>query len=915
MLGSLLIQPQMLARMQGRGVGDEMADEIVAIAHQLCLDPAAAEAVLPAFQAAGQRFADALVARLGPRLPQALNELRGLIEPITQPVASLATGANQGGGPASTAELLERLADGLERLAPIAGLLTDAQIRSTLQRASRILTDTLGLSQAGFRADFLVLLGEVRAELRTHPEGASAQVKAVREAFACLLTRLERDVYPRFPTLDLNIDRLAGILIRALRETPLPAISGQAECLLGRIEAVLRLLAEIARAAAIETRGGLPRATIPAAANPGATARGTRSRSSRSTGVPPRSEDGQYCWYASWLYARHRQGFRNGFGTGLLQNITPGYPGDEVWLTTDQKCLVLRRATVDDAVLHRADTPFAWHQAPQFAGPASREHFSFGAISPGFLEDWTRATSILQKSAAGFWHAVAMGMGEREYACNIPLWLWNWTDAVARGAGNAPLPSLIVRSLGWGVGSSWLFSSLLPMLTVLGGSFEGVHTKTTAGLGFLQWLTLIGGDALSAYTISGATQGVNDFFLSLFTLINQTGGAAGPPPVGEDLRPANWQRADPVIGLVNLAIGFGFRALIPRDDYGLPFDNNGGASFGPLYFPWMLLGAPLINAFGNMLGTFIAWAIARTHTPVQLGEKVGLGALFGTLTFIIEFYSQRDGSTDGGRYNPRKDPADTPYADTRSDFAGYPDKAGSPYHLPYAAGSAMYVGQANLGFFSHARWNSFPQIYAYDFAHDFGDEILAIRDGTVVDFFDWIPDNIQPDGTQQEAAYNASAPTMIAGGADPWRSRYASWNFIVVRHDSRIDAQDRDQGGTPVTTYAVYGHGATGGVRDLWQSLYGKTPLQIIGTRVRRGNPVMRAGSTGVSFHNHLHLHVVPGPDPASTPGTGPLPIVEENDLGNYTLPFVFADAPGDGVLKNLRWYRSANTRTTELPP
>ena len=31
MLGSILIQPQMLARMHGRGVGDEMADEIVAI--------------------------------------------------------------------------------------------------------------------------------------------------------------------------------------------------------------------------------------------------------------------------------------------------------------------------------------------------------------------------------------------------------------------------------------------------------------------------------------------------------------------------------------------------------------------------------------------------------------------------------------------------------------------------------------------------------------------------------------------------------------------------------------------------------------------------------------------------------------------------------------------------------------------
>ncbi len=72
-----------------------------------------------------------------------------------------------------------------------------------------------------------------------------------------------------------------------------------------------------------------------------------------------------------------------------------------------------------------------------------------------------------------------------------------------------------MRSLGWGVGSSWLFSSLLPMLTVLGGSFEGVHTEDHRRVGFLQWLTLIGGDALSAYTISGATQGVNDFFLSL----------------------------------------------------------------------------------------------------------------------------------------------------------------------------------------------------------------------------------------------------------------------------------------------------------------------------------------------------------------------------------------------------------------
>ena len=374
--------------------------------------------------------------------------------------------------------------------------------------------------------------------------------------------------------------------------------------------------------------------------------------------------------------------------------------------------------------------------------------------------------------------------------------------------------------------------------------------------------------------------------------------------------------ADPIISLVNRLIGLSFQAAIPRDDYGLPFNNQGGASFGPMYFPWMLLGAPLINAFGNLFGTLVAWSISRTTTPAQLGKNIGLGALFGTLSFILEFYTAKEGGTDGGRYNPKIDPEGTAYTPPRSDFIGYPSKSSAPYRLPYASGSAMYVGQANLGFFSHARFNGFPQVYAYDFAHDFGDEILAIRAGTVVDFFDWLPDNINPDNTQASAALTASNGVM--GGAG-WRNDTPGWNFITIRHDSLNADHDRDQGGTTVTTYAVYGHGATDGVRNMWQTLYGKTPQQIIGSRVARGNPLMSAGSTGVSFHNHLHLHVQSGPAAppiaAGAPLTGPNQLVAPNALSRYTLPFVFSDAPSDGVLKNLTWYRSANTRTTTLPP
>ncbi len=898
MLGSVLIQPQMLARMQGRNDAEELVDEMLALAQILVLNPRATEAVLPAFEAAAQGFGTALTTRIEPRLPQALTELRALLEPFVAPLARL----GEGDTPASPAALLERLADGLDGAAVFAGALSDAQIRALARRLDGIVTGTLGLTQADFSADFRAMLADVRARLRAGNAAMTNDAAAVREALACLLARLDAAALPRLPQLDLHPDRLAELVIRWLRDTPAPAVLGHAGCLIERVGAVLRAVAELARGLAsgfaaptVSVGGSLGGGPIPRGARDGAAA-------------PPRDVDGRYCWYASWLYATR--------GHGFFQHVAPGYPNEEIWLSKDGRQLVRRRPGDDDVVLHSAETPFQWYQAPQFAGPPSTEHFSFGAISPGFLEDWAFVTAVLAKGAAGMWHAVAMGMSPQEYACNIPLWLWNWADMTGRAAAGAPLPSEISRSLGWGVGSTWLFSALAPMLMVFGGSFEGVHTRTTAGLGFLQWLTLIGGDALSAYKIAAITHGVRDISLSLFTLINQT-GAGTPPALGDDLRPKNWDMGGPIIGLVNLLIGLAFQAMIPRDDYGLPFDNNGALSASPLFFPWLFPAAPLANAFGNMLGTFVAWSIARTATPAQLGEKVGIGALVGLLTFILEFYTTKEGGTDGGRYNPRIDPNGNPYTvPPRVDFPGYPDKADSPYRLPYAADTAMYVGQANLGFFSHMRFNGFPQIYAYDFAHDFGDEILAVRDGTVVDFFDWIPDNIDPTNAQAAAARTASNGVM--GGAG-WRGDTPTWNFITIRHDTAVGGHDRDQGGAAVTTYATYGHGATGGVRTLWQNVYGRAPNQIIGARVVAGNPIMQAGSTGVSFHNHLHLHVQGGPAaPAPVPGpavTGPNQLVGPGALTPYTLPFVFSDAPGDGVLKYLTWYRSANARTTTLPP
>lgn len=950
MLGSILLQPQMLQRMGGRSAGDDLVDEVVAIGQMLALNPRAAEAVGPAFAAAGIAMSEALLERLKTRLPQALAELRTLADPV---LASL-SGFSGLQAPESAADLLTVMADASTRLGGVLDLLSDEQIRAFVRRVGAILGDTLGLSQQGFRDDLVKMLGDARHALREGNAALPAEAAAIREAMACLLARLELELFPQMPVLDLGLDRLADLLIGLLRRTPVPAVLAKSECLLGKLKAALLALAEVARALAalpglsaggVAGGGARPnrRRTRRLVASRRAVARAARSvafagdePSAPTTPTPPRSDDGTYCWYASWLYATRRQGFGegNGFfteaenhwGRAILQTFTPGFPEDEVWHSKDKRKLVLRRRGIArDELLFQADEPFEWYEAPQFADEPRHEHFRVHPIGAAFLEKWTQASSVLAHSVAGLWHAILMGMSPKEYANNINGWLYHWADASARGIGGAPMMSLISRAGGLGTFWTWVVSAIAPATIFVLCSLEGQHTEETDGmLKFRQWALIMIADLFNAIKVSAVTGGVHDFFLSLFTLINYSGPGV-PPPLTDDDRPKNWDMADPVIAVVNLLVGMGYTALISRDDYGIPFDNDGKFKASPLIFPLAIPGALLVGAFGNMLGTFTAWAICRTTTPTQLGKKMGLGALFATLTFVISFYNAKEGDTDGGHYNPRKDPEDKAYAPPRKDFVGYPDKATTPYRLPYAQGVALFVPQANLGIVSHSRFNGSPQIYAYDFGHDFHQEILAVRDGTIVDFFDWIPDNINPDDTQSATAKGEANTLMPSTEEDDpdnpgskktvkWRGDAPGWNFICVRHDTPVEGHDRDQGGDAVTTYAVYGHGATGGVRDLWKRRYGLDPEQILGRKVLRGHPLMAAGSTGNSMHAHLHLHIKRGPAVADATGQLPHPLVSPGDLKDYTLPFVFGDAPGDGVLHNLTWYESGNPLVTSVP-
>lgn len=132
----------------------------------------------------------------------------------------------------------------------------------------------------------------------------------------------------------------------------------------------------------------------------------------------------------------------------------------------------------------------------------------------------------------------------------------------------------------------------------------------------------------------------------------------------------------------------------------------------------------------------------------------------------------------------------------------YPDYLTSAYKLPYAAGTAHNVGQANCSGFTHYGQSR----YAYDFDMPIGTSIRAARAGTVVDVVE-----SKTDGN---------------GCAD-------GENRVKIMHAD----------GTVAGYYHLTKDGA----------------LVNVGDTVTQGQDIGRSGNTGCSTDPHLHFEVAGG--------------------------------------------------------
>lgn len=580
-----------------------------------------------------------------------------------------------------------------------------------------------------------------------------------------------------------------------------------------------------------------------------------------------------------------------------------GWPGEQARVSKDGKYVML-----DDKILH-SGTTVKWQDAPIFNTPNRPEcqkYYSFEHIPKEFLEGWAWHSAWGTDTIRTLWHLLyIMGMGRAHFVPYLLNGVYDVTHGLFSGIARKPFSGFEFFSHKW---LEWSLGAPLALTTA--GSPQGAHTEASFGNRLAFWFTVYMGDISNYAAPISATSTFRNLPLSVMTLINFGGPKQGPstmPPGG----PLNNKEVDGVVDPVALGFTYWLASYVKREEYVHPFmpSNVPGKVWG------LWLGGGIgMGLFAGFAGALIAEILAWAEDWALLGWTMLKAIPKVLVMFWPIVYGLREGDTDDGRFNPAGGP----------DFLGYPTKdTPSPYLLPYPAGRMVNVGQANAGVWSHnPRANGIHtpnpatlQTYAYDFALDQDEEILASRGGTVVAFFDGTPNDTT-----------------------------GAWNHVRIRHDLDANgnaanpdpAHDRDAGGGVTRTFAEYGHGRQGSVTGVFRArpnspawpipLGGKPPgattIAVVGGQVvwidaagnqindpatgaaapvtvRQGQPVMLAGDTGTSFYNHLHMHVLPG-------STGP---ASANANTTYTIPFIFQDVGGDGVCGALTWHESQNTR------
>jgi len=982
-IGSVLVRPQKLQRAIALGSESGLTDDLLSLLTIVALDAVQGGSIMQDITLAVEAIATGFVAHGGAGLSRAVDRFGLWLQPLIDRVKAL---AEQGNDLQDLNQVLDSTEHLLAAVVSFLQDLPTEQLRHHVNTALEIAETDLGITSAWIEQQVLGVFDEIGLRLqRTTPEQTPEQRSRRREA-AILLRRIRRYLGDRLNFPELNADQIASSLIAFLKpfrnSTRKAACIGNG---LAQTMRVGQSLVDLVPYAGVVTPANnrVRVADFDTAVTTSPSAAALRSSSGMTAadapiGIAATTNSELYAWYATWLLEHENRGgflfklnnlldfdealdrqqlpdaLRNEFrdhsaplsftptvevlearkkwriidsygnprGSGTvtfkyaleLQNdgidvrldregafggtvsvlgflgFILGFPGDKVWVNPERTKVFL-----GDRLLYEG-TDVKWLDAPIFSGIRG-PHYTFDVASTETMEGVAFHSAWVSDALEALLHLISLEVGD--YASNTVNAVWNLVHMTVKLAANRPL----FDSLGYwtwviGIGATAL------------ASLEGMHTKVSVKNWFAFWLFVLlssdlGEKALYNYWLNLARNGL----LSTITLLNYDGARVEEDFVSgarDTNRPLNRKVVDGVVSIfVDLSMIW-LADLVPKNKYIFPF---GSADLTLGYGVGAALGMGLLGGF---VGTVVAETLAWAEDWEVLGYSLLKSMLWSLGRFWPYLYLIKEGDTDGGIYNP-----------IGIAFPGYPDSSTSPYNMPYPAGQAVLWGQCNQGMWSHhIAPGSNPQVYAFDLAMDQGDEVLAMRSGTVIDFFDWVPDDTDP-------STNIPRPGFPAGTLPQPGTTSRNWNFVMIRHDRdaavvlipagnlppnanpQNSPHDRDAGGGRVVTYGVYGHGRNGSVRQIFASRLGIPvanilPSNIIGQTILKGQPIMLSGDTGVSFHNHLHIQIMVGPatgaDVRLDNRTGVLAAVNP-----YTIPFVFQEV--SGVPKVLNSYISQNIR------
>jgi hypothetical protein len=560
-------------------------------------------------------------------------------------------------------------------------------------------------------------------------------------------------------------------------------------------------------------------------------------------------------------------GFFHDLGTTFLNTVA--WPRNQVFVTGDRRYVMC-----DDKPIHVGEN-VKWHEAPLFSTCVRGQMwFDFDHASPPVCEMFAWILAMTAEAVKAILHLVDTQPGHEAPAGTVAA--IEIADTIQQLLSGRPVSAYFLEGgphlRAWGKSLDSFFG--LKAIATLASSFQSLHKDAPGDNIFRFWLTVVMGDIIRTLSWTQIANTGRDLILSFLTLWNFRG-----PRVGSSALPPNpsWnhRKQGAFVSGFDTLFAIALIGLYPRDNYSIYIWSKDGIGDRrrDMFLGHWLGGSLGLGCLAGLTGSFVAQVIAWGEDIPRFFKTGGKSAVKMFLLYWILNTLLKENKTDDGRYKAGG-----------GSFKGYPERDGkvggvkfpSPYLLPAARGEVLYAGQANLGPFSHnfiantdfvTPGNTGTQeVYAYDFGVDFKKDVACMRAGKVQSFRESINDS---DDSQE--------------------------NQIVIKHTT-IDPVHDNFGSGPVQTYAIYMHLAKNGVTNA-KKFGGTTPAAgAAGAAVAQGDFIGLAGDTGNSFHNHVHVVVVPDN------GSGAPDIT-------FAIPFVFLDVDGDGIPKSRTWYRSENLK------